>query len=498
MTISRRVAKNTFFLVLDNIVSRPLGFVVNILLFRRLGIVEFGIFSFACSFPQLFLFAADLGLEVYTIRETAANRDGARDYIAKILPLKMILFCSALALTFIALAFTSDRHARTAVYIFSLYIIGRSFMSFFVSILKGLEQMQYAALLSILESVLAAGFVIILIGSGDSAFKVGVWYCITLAAAMIPAAAIVFRQTGFALPRIDAAYWKKALSESWPYAVASLLILIHNNVDIVMLKFIKGSAPVALYKSGIIILTSVGFVQLALSAAVFPVITRFYAKEPGALEKTYEKTFKLLSLVGLPFYVGGAVVAKPLLTAVFGPESAHGAHAMSILCAAYLFINYGTFYSLFAIGIEKQKQFIKINSCTVLLNIALNSFLIPRWGIEGAAASTVASTGTLILWVHFTIMRPFRKFPAAVFLLKLTFALAAAAAAAHFSLGLKFFDILSFNGSAYSAQGLNVLIPIASGAFAYIASVLIIRPLTKNDIALFKKALFGEKLNSKA
>jgi O-antigen/teichoic acid export membrane protein len=479
MTISRRVAKNTSFLILDNIVSRLLGFVVNMLLFRRLGVAEFGVFSFAFSFPQLFLVVSDLGLEYYTIRETAAHREEAGSYIARIIPLKIIMFGTALALTFIALAFIGDRHARDAVIVYALYVFGRTFMTFFVAIIKGLEEMQYAALLSILESALATGFVVFLIKNGDSAVKVEAWYCIVLAAAMIPAVIIVTRLTGFPLPRIDFGFWKSTIAASWPFAVSILASLVHNNADIVMVMFFKGAAPVGLYKSCIIILTCVGVVQLPLSIAVFPVVSRLFGKEPGALEKTYEKAFKLLSMAGPPFYIGGAVLAKPLLVMVFGAKAAGAAGALAILSAAYLFINYGSFYPLFAAGINRQRYYIYVNIFVVALNIALNLFFIPLWGIKGASAATVISMGTLFLWIHFTIMRPYRKFPAAVFLLKLACALCAMAAA------------------AYLARGFNVFIAVAAGGAVYAAALLILKPYSKDDLALLKKAILNRSVAEK-
>lgn len=470
MTISHRVAKNTAFLTVDNAVSRVLGFVVKILLFRLLTLNEYGLFTYAFSFTQLFFVVADMGLEYYTIREVARDREGARAYVGKILPLKLLLFVVAVAVTVAAAFAVKDGSARALITIFALYTFGRTFFTFFEGIIKGFEKMGPAAAFSILESLLVVLFVVALIRRGDSAVKVGVWYCITLAAAMVPAAVYAVSLTGLPRLRFDTGFWKRTLVTSWPFAASIVAVLVHSNVDIVMVKFFKGPDQVALYNPGILILTSIGIIQSSLSVAIYPVISRMHGNEPEALGVTYEKTFKLLTLAGLPFYTGAAILAKPLLLLLFGPKAAAGADAMTILCAAYFFINYASFYATFAAGIDKQKYYVQLNIVSVIVNILINLVFIPKWGIRGASAATVLSTAFLTLWIHFTVMRPYRKFNVGAFLAKVV-------------------AILVFmSAAAYWLRGVNLFLAVGAGGAVYAAGILLLKPYSKDDLLLIKKA----------
>ena len=57
---------------------------------------------------------------------------------------------------------------------------------------------------------------------------------------------------------------------------------------------------------------------------------------------------------------------------------------------------------------DLQKYRVYSNVFAVLLNIGLNLLLIPRFGIKGAALSTLATQG-LALWGFSVLLRPLRK-----------------------------------------------------------------------------------------
>jgi len=476
MTISKRVAKNTFFLLVNNVVSALLGFVVSVAIVRRLGVAEFGVFSFARSFPQLFLVIADSGLEFYMIREIAVNPKGASRQVGRLLPLKALLTAAALGATLAALHFSGrDPHTQAATALLAGYFLVRTLMTFFSAALKGLEAMWSVASLLMLESAAAAALIFFLVGPGDGAVRVAVLYCAEIAVVTCIAAAVVFRMAGFSRPEFDTREWTRVLAASWPFAISSLSTLIHNNAVVVMLGFFEGSKQVGLYASGVIILSAVGYIQNSISTSVYPVLSNMYVKDAAALEKTYKKLFKLVSITGLPLCIGAAVLAKPLLVSIFGVQCARGAAAFTILCAAYLFTNYAAFYSVFTAGIRQQKYYGAAYMACVAENVVLNFFFITKWGIEGAAAATVVSVATFILWIHLKLIRPYHRFNGWLFFGKLAVPLAAMAAA------------------AYLLRDRNVFLAVAASGAVYAAATLIVKPYGAEDAALVRRALFGHR-----
>jgi O-antigen/teichoic acid export membrane protein len=84
-----------------------------------------------------------------------------------------------------------------------------------------------------------------------------------------------------------------------------------------------------------------------------------------------------------------------ILAAVFGDEYAVGATALAILAAAQLAnAAAGSVGQLLSMtGHERDAA--RGVALSALVNVALNALLIPRWGMNGAAAASAAS---LITW----------------------------------------------------------------------------------------------------
>lgn len=479
MTISSRVAKNTFYLLAANLIGHAITFVTALIIWRRLSIGEFGLYNFARSFPLLFLVLADMGMDYIVVREVAVRREGAREYVGKLIPLKAVLTLVCVAAILAAMPFFAHGpHERAATLVLACYAVARTLVNFFMSPVRGYEKMEFVSAALVLESVVAAALIWFTLRPGGGALQVGRLYMISVCVALAFAFFVSARVTGLPRPGVDAALWKATLAASWPLAVSALSVMLNNNVDVVMLKMLKGRPEVALYSSCVVILSVVGYFQNALAVAVFPVISRLFVTDPGALEKSCEKLFKIVSLTGLPFCVGGAAIAGPLLAALSSkPEYAHAANAFIILSAGVAFTGYASFFGIFATGIHRQKSFGLAYLGVTAANVALNFALIPRFGIEGASVATLISNFLLIAWSWFAIMRPYHKFDVAGFLTRLAAALAAMAAAL---LALKNLHVHVF-----------ILIPL--GAAVYAAAVLVLKPYTKDDIALLKKALFGRE-----
>ncbi|HEX3629036.1 MAG TPA: polysaccharide biosynthesis C-terminal domain-containing protein, partial [Candidatus Dormibacteraeota bacterium] len=106
----------------------------------------------------------------------------------------------------------------------------------------------------------------------------------------------------------------------------------------------------------------------------------------------FEKSYKMLALIGLPLAVGIGVMAFPLMR-LLGPDG-HldpSIPALQVLAPSVvlLFVNNAFIYTLTAI--DRQADFTRLALVTLAVNVGLNLVLIPAYGLIGAA---IASTLT--------------------------------------------------------------------------------------------------------
>jgi O-antigen/teichoic acid export membrane protein len=148
--------------------------------------------------------------------------------------------------------------------------------------------------------------------------------------------------------------------------------------------------------------------------AVAPQIAGLIAgKRSGDAESVYQLSAWWLIGLTWPFYITLALFG-PLLLKIFGNGFSRGSTALLILALAQL-VNLGTGNVLIVLLMAGKSSWNLINSAvSVALNIGLNLFLIPKWGINGAAiawaVSILCTNLAALLEVRFLLgLRPFGR-----------------------------------------------------------------------------------------
>ena len=124
MNTVKKIAKNTIFLFVAEIISKICLFLLVMFIARKLGDVELGKYSFAISFGFLFTILANFGLDELIIRNVAREKEKVSKYINNISVIKF--FLSLIAFFFLVLIINLLKYPsdiKILVYIFGLSLI---------------------------------------------------------------------------------------------------------------------------------------------------------------------------------------------------------------------------------------------------------------------------------------------------------------------------------------------------------------------------------------
>ncbi len=188
-------------------------------------------------------------------------------------------------------------------------------------------------------------------------------------------------------------------SFSWPLMFAGMLGLVIGWIDTLMLGYFLTPADVGIYRASLSTAALLMIVLGSLGAIFFPVITEFYSRgEREELENTNAVVTKWILMIVLPLILLMMIFSKQVLYILYGAEYIAGAMALCILGFSYLII------SLFSptnsiIQVIGRTKLIMVNTCvSATLNVILNLWLIPIYGINGAAIATGISilTGSIL------------------------------------------------------------------------------------------------------
>jgi O-antigen/teichoic acid export membrane protein len=189
--------------------------------------------------------------------------------------------------------------------------------------------------------------------------------------------------------RLEPAFVRRLLAAGLPLALGFTITTVYAQLDIVLLQLFKNFQMVGWYSAANKYIDAVAWVPQTAMGVVFPALSLLGASDRRRLAFAYEKSFKMLAILGLPLAVGLGLTADSIVHFTGGFEQSIPALQILAPSVVLLFVNNAFIYTLTAIN--RQLDFTRLALFTLVVNLILNVVLIPAYGYLGAA---VASTAT--------------------------------------------------------------------------------------------------------
>jgi O-antigen/teichoic acid export membrane protein len=170
-----------------------------------------------------------------------------------------------------------------------------------------------------------------------------------------------------------------------PRGLATLASITLQRIDIVLVAIMRGPAAAAVYTAATRFLVAGQLGNMAISMAAQPRFTELFAVDDRRNANViYQVTTAWLVLLTWPLYLC-AVVYGPEVLSIFGREYRAGATVMVILGITMLFATACGQVDMVLITTGRSSWSLVNGLLTVGVNVGLDLFLIPRYGIAGAA-----------------------------------------------------------------------------------------------------------------
>jgi O-antigen/teichoic acid export membrane protein len=420
------------------LVVRVAGFVavfgVSIFLGRVLGPTQYGIYSYSLALLNLLLIPSAFGFPELLVRQVSVYRKENEWGLLRGLVRTANLSSFAISMGVVFSVFASGA-------LFSLFDSQR-YLNFSVAVLilpfLALEKIRSATLRGlqkIVQSQLPIIFflpsiflVLFLVGtrlnfSLDANFAIIVRF-LAVSATFLLSSLFVVRVLR-KLPQPENLEFRR---QEWYRSASSFVFLgglltIQNQIDILILGVFQPSASVGVYKVVIVASSFAVFVFNAVNTAAAPIVARIVSTgDRDLLQEVTSGITRLVFLGGLPVCLLLIVFGGRLLGFFYGEAYVVGASALQILCMGQM-VNtaFGSVVLMLNMG-GYERDTLRAYLATCTMNVLLNLVLIPRFGIEGAAAATATTVlvtkvvlSTLVwrrLGVRTSILRAFgRKAP---------------------------------------------------------------------------------------
>ena len=378
--------RNSVLVVGARAVAKLAVFVVLVLLWRHLGADQYGRFATMIVYITLVGVIADLGLQTVFIRDASRDRTVLTRYLANLLSTRLLLSLVALVILAAALRLLSPALFPYTLAAFVL-LLSTSYSSLLRAVFYIRGRLGYEAVAIVVESLLLLGLTLVALQRGASwdAF-LWVYAASYLFTCLFAFAVIRWRWHEGVSIRLEPAFVRRLLASGLALALAFTITTVYAQLDIVLLQLFKNFQVVGWYSAANKYIDAVAWVPQSAMGAVFPALSLLAAGNRGRLVFAYEKSYKMLAILGLPLAVGLGLAADSIVHVTRGFEQSIPALQILAPSVALLFVNNAFIYTLTAIN--RQLDFTRLAVVTFGVNVILNLVLIPPFGYLGAAAAS--------------------------------------------------------------------------------------------------------------
>lgn len=189
--------------------------------------------------------------------------------------------------------------------------------------------------------------------------------------------------------------YKEIFLASYPMAISAIAYFIMQGIDVLILTIYSSFESVAYYSVAVKLSTLTALSLLSVNIVVAPKIAEIYEKrKTDELQLLIKKSTRLIFVISI-FLLSFIFLFSEHILSLFGPNYIVASAPLVILLSAQLYNSLSGPSAIYLNMTGKQRALNLILIIGLLTNIFLNLYLIPNYGMNGAAIATLVS---LVLW----------------------------------------------------------------------------------------------------
>lgn len=379
--------------------ARVLNLTVFVVIANVLGADGLGRFVFAVTFAQVAGVFVDFGMQPILVRE--AVKGEAWGLFRTFSRLKILLSLAVGAAGLAGAMWLLGRRGRDTVSIAlgMCAIFALSYLGLLFALFRAEQEMAYEALFTLVHRVLYLTLAFLALAAWGTANGALAAYAVSGLATAVAVQAVVRKR--YAEPGSRAVPVNRALlSQVAPLFIVSFWTMIYFRVDALLLQMLKGYAEVGIYSAGYRLFEALIIVPSVLAIALFPrLVEDVTLPDRSRYVRGYFLSFVLVGVAGAGVLAG---LSGPILRLLYGgvDDFASSVRIFRLLLVAFVVVCVNYPLTQMAVASGRQRAYATGAVVAGLVNVALNLVAIPRYGAAGAAAVTIATELSLLLFMQ--------------------------------------------------------------------------------------------------
>jgi len=401
--LTSATAKDTYVLFMGNLVAAFLGFVLTWVIARALSVSDFGVYSAVMNLMMLLVSATDLGVMQAVVRFAGEGVYVKASLVVRVVS-ALVVGLVILALPNVSSAYVASSDYGVLMFTALLLVVGGVWM-FFPRVLQAQKRFVKSAILDVGLGATRLVFVIMLFFVGMSLY--GVLGAMVLAGVAVGILGVVLVGTRFIREKVNVDVYKNLFGFSGWLGVNSFLTSIAGRLDVSLVAALAGAEQTGYYSIPSRLVMFINVLAASFGAVIAPRFATFGSKEKE--KKYFVKT--VLAILPVIFLVlVWIVLARPFILFLFGEKYLPAVEVFRLLAGSMIpFLLTVPSVSVLIYAMKEPIYVGLFSIFQVVAGVALNIFLIPRYGNLGPAMAFMVIHVCLVVYSYGVVLRYFMR-----------------------------------------------------------------------------------------
>ncbi len=369
------------------------GIFVGIYVARFLGPNQFGALSYILSISALLIGISRMGMDSVLVRELVHKPDRKKELMGTAFWIMTATAAACYVMTILTIYYLKEDN-ETKLY--AMIIAGSTFFTSFLVIdfyFQSQIQAKYSSLCKSTSLIITSAIKIMLISCQSDLL----WF--VLVSALEQTILAIFLVIALARSDVISFFWKfnvqdakEMLISCWPMVISTVAILVYMRIDQIMIRHFLGLHEVGIYSAAAKLFDAWFLLPYTLTISLLPILSKLKKENSPLYRVRTTQFFSALIWMCLLVAIFTTFTSEYIITLSFGSDYIDAAPVLIILMWTAVFSALGSISARY-MSVERMEKKIAMRTISAaILNVILNIFLIPIYGIIGAAIATLICT----------------------------------------------------------------------------------------------------------
>jgi len=386
----RKYFANTSWLLGERILRMGVSLFVGIYVARFLGPEKFGLLSYALGFVMLFGTIASFGLNEILVRELLQEKTQIKELLSTAFFIRVFGFLMMGCIIIFALQFTNDdKYTHLMITIITLSIFFQSF-NVIDCYFQSQVQSKYVVIVQFIQLLITSLIKIFLIINKATLIWFAIVFLIDQALLAILLLSIYrWKKEWFSVFSVRWKLAKQLFTNAWPLIFSGMMVSIYMKIDLIMIKEMLDAKAVGIYAAAVKLCEVLYFLPVVVMSSLFPAVVEARKKDLIVYRKQVYRIYEIMIGATAIVAIITTFLADWIVNILYGSIYQEAATILQIYIWAFVFVSLGVVSSKYLVAENLEIYAMYRSILGAIINITLNWYLIPIYGIKGAAIATL-------------------------------------------------------------------------------------------------------------